>query len=397
MNRQCSVMVTGGYLSQNMGSAAMSVVTARELEKLGYKPWFLSKYPKEDADLAARYGISIVPARQLVFTFLVVPGLAIVAAVPGAMGLVRRRFFRGALLCYDIGGITFSGARGVGGFLINATWLILPLLLRIPVVKGAQAIGPFDRWYLRLFAPRLLRKAKVVHARGAQTEAILKQHDVECERSADIAFLLEPETIVGKEPICRDGDCLVIPSVVVARRYDRRYGHGAYRRMIAAAITRLRALGIAVMVLPHCYRASSNQISNDLPLARSIVAQVDDGQVTLVNPVGRSPGELKTIVGVAAVCVTGRFHGMIASLGMGVPTIVTAWSHKYLEVMSDFGQENLVIPWQSADGEALAQMVVDVLLNRSEIRAEILARLPQVIASARTNFTKLHVYAQAGL
>src|SRR5690606_1494653 len=140
-------------------------------------------------------------------------------------------------------------SRGLTGFVINVTWLLLPLLLGIPVIKGSQAIGPFTRPYLK-FSPYLLRKASAVYARGNETERFLRKSGIPCRGAPDVAFLLEPEPA----PVPTQPYIALVPSAVVRRRCDRLHGRGAYLAMLGEVVEKLVETKLGVLVVAHSYR-----------------------------------------------------------------------------------------------------------------------------------------------
>lgn len=396
-----TALITGGYVSQNMGSAAMSIVTARHLAAAGFKVRLLAKYPHDDKPLAKRYDVPLQAAPQLRTTLLVLPLLASSALLdrlfPAILPAIRRRWFGDARLCFDIGGITFSRERGLVGLLINATWLLLPILLRIPVVKGSQAIGPFGQGPLWRPVPALLRRVRRLYSRGATTQAFLAAADIPNIPAADIAFLLEAEVWELPAALAKRPFIAILPSSVVKRRYDRIHGEGAYVALLAEIVDRFACPERPVALIAHSYRAGETLNSNDLPVCRQLHAACRSADVTLVDVLGRSPGELKYLIAHALLCVSGRFHGMIAALASGVPVVVTGWSHKYREVLADFDQADAALSVDALSADLLSARIERAVAEEDTIRSALRAALPAVVESARRNFDWFAADAQATL
>jgi polysaccharide pyruvyl transferase WcaK-like protein len=364
-----------------MGAAAMSVVVAQRLKQQGYRVLLFSKCPSEDRQFAERYGIALRSANQLVYTLLVVPALVLTGWLPPARRWIRRRLFADIVAFYDVGGITFSASRGVSGFAINLTWLLLPLLLGLPVVKGSQAIGPFSRSYLKL-APALLRRVDRIYARGADSERYLLDAGVPCERVPDIAFLLAAEPA----PIPRRPYIAIVPSTVVMRRYDGVHGRGAYSMLMARVAADLASTECSIVVLAHSYRRDDTPVNNDYPLSQLIVQQANSPNVGLYDVFGKTPGQLKTVLGHGEVVLTSRFHAMVASLGSCVPVVVASWSHKYREVVETFGLADWVVPWEEMTRERLVERVVAARAQRRTISETLKCALPGIHDLAERNF-----------
>lgn len=56
-----------------------------------------------------------------------------------------------------------------------------------------------------------------------------------------------------------------------------------------------------------------------------------------------SAEEVKSLIGKMKLVVTSRFHGLISGLSQNIPTLCTSWSHKYEELLSDFGVSDNIL------------------------------------------------------
>jgi len=84
-----------------------------------------------------------------------------------------------------------------------------------------------------------------------------------------------------------------------------------------------------------------------------------------------------------------RFHAMVGALSIGVPVAVVGWSHKYLEVMKQFGLEEFVFDYSAHDPGALRAVVNRLLSERDARSADIMERLPGVQAQSRAQFEEM--------
>ena len=143
------------------------------------------------------------------------------------------------------------------------------------------------------------------------------------------------------------------------------------------------------MIAPHSYRAGLPEgRMNDGPVCREVAAACsDDGQVVGLDA-DLTAGELRRIVALGSVLVTSRFHAMISGLATVTPTVVVGWSHKYREVLDDFGLADFGL--DSAELRAPATIVHKVssaLENRGAIQEQIRAALPNVVQKSALNFS----------
>lgn len=78
---------------------------------------------------------------------------------------------------------------------------------------------------------------------------------------------------------------------------------------------------------------------------------------------------------------------MISGLATCTPTVVVGWSHKYREVLDDFGLADMGIDSAGLSEPArIVGVVSECLDHREEIAARIAAALPAVREKSMRNF-----------
>jgi len=86
---------------------------------------------------------------------------------------------------------------------------------------------------------------------------------------------------------------------------------------------------------------------------------------------------------------------MISGLATGTPTVVVGWSHKYREVMQEFGLEDFVVAFSEFNVETLVEISTTAWQRRGDVSNQIQAALPTVRDSAKTSLRSLMAAANA--
>jgi polysaccharide pyruvyl transferase WcaK-like protein len=88
------------------------------------------------------------------------------------------------------------------------------------------------------------------------------------------------------------------------------------------------------------------------------------------------------------VLVTSRFHAMISGLSTCTPTVVVGWSHKYREVLDDFGLADFGMDSTTlSHPEEIVEQVQRCIMNKSQIEMQIRQALPAVEERSALNFS----------
>ncbi|WP_194383512.1 polysaccharide pyruvyl transferase family protein [Microbacterium luteum] len=387
------ITIIGSALSGNKGASAMLEAAIQSLGERLDDPRFtlLSMYPREDAAQNPYPNLEILPAnpRQLGVT---INTLALMYSVlPFLRGTLRRhsrviRALAESSVLLDQGGITFTDGREK--FLLYNVASILPALnTRTPVFKCAQAVGPFqnpiNRWASRTFLPKaatIVTRGRITHeyaeglrltnlVAGADYAFSLALDGTECQqvsRHLDLSFF--DEDVVG-----------VCPSVVLQKKVDE--CGGDYVGQIVDFIGHVRAQGKRVLLLPHSVRTGTDKThNNDLPLCREIHARLTLGDDLLFVDRELSSQQLRYLIGRCSFFVASRFHAMVSSLAMAVPTLVIGWSHKYREVLEMFDLEEWAFGHDTLTPSHLAERFAALEGAREEVKAKLDEHLPGVRA-----------------
>ena len=144
----------------------------------------------------------------------------------------------------------------------------------------------------------------------------------------------------------------------------------------------------ADVIAPHSFRANKPEDRmNDGPVCREIAERLRDDTGVHHVDAELSAGELRTLVARSRVLVTSRFHAMISGLSTSTPTIVLGWSHKYREVLADFGLTDYGTDVSAlAAPERVVEMVAQCLASHDDLSRQIAQALPAVRAKSERNF-----------
>ena len=332
-------------------------------------------------------------------------------------GLPKGEFFKIARalaasdMLLDIGGITFSdGREKYLPFNILSIWPAM--LLKVPVIKLAQAVGPFNKPLNRFLARTFLFRCDHIFARGEKTAEFLHQFNYPNEKFdtvADIAFLYQSEFSLSTENEARVsslikrmeeakklGKKIVVfsPSILVESE-SRKQGLDYAGRFLDAVRT-LGPENYHYIFMPNATREGSDKAHNNdlLTLARMKtaweVAQVEDNLAADAEWVEYdiNTASIRRIISEADVLVTSRYHAMISGLALEIPTVVIGWGHKYRETMAYFGLEEYSLDFGSGQDD-LAAIISRVLQDPEVVKVKIHKNLPQVRQLSKKQFDYL--------
>ena len=396
-----SFSVTAATFTGNHGAEAMLRATLQGLrERLpGSAFHVFSYYPTEDRAMVRDPDTMVHSLTPLALIVRLTP-LAAAYTLCRALRLrvllsafpadVRAVAESDALL--DLAGVSFVEGREI--FLpFNVLSVAPALILGVPVVKLSQAMVPFRRPLNRGVARAVLRRCRALFARGADTRehlAALRLGD-RIRQAPDVAFLLEPgqgddpraevlDTVVRRRPAVRSvvGVC---PSSLLAGKVG-----APYLELLEKVVGHLVAEGDLILLFPNASRGSADAgpRNNDLHVIRALRQRLPDAvQAAVVAVEGdvHAP-EILTLLSAVDLALVSRFHAMVGALSTGRPVAVVGWSHKYAEVMGDFGMEAHVFDGRNVGPQDVLASLDAFRDDLEGWRVQIADRLPAVRAAA---------------
>jgi colanic acid/amylovoran biosynthesis protein len=392
----------GATITGNRGAESMLRAAVQRIPEFEPRVRFtlLSLYPKDDVAENRDSTLRIVPFTPVQLVFVAFP-LALLAGLLARLRLPHKflllmpalRAIHDADLVIDLSGISFIDGRS-SVLLYNVLVVLIPLLLKTPVMKYAQALGPF-RGKLNGWAARwLLPKVACLAARGR----ITREHLVGLrlppgivESCSDAAFAMQvgphaPETIaplLSQSAFARPVVCVSASSVV--EKLCRKRGVD-YPRQIATFIDYLiDQKGYGVCLLAHSARPGRKSTKNNDLLVCRRIAELVNRPECLLPKLTLDAEALRALIGECRFLVASRFHAMISGLATGVPTMLVGWSHKYAEVLEMFDLEKYALDYAELSEDALRQLFERLEREEEDVRSRIHRHLPSVVEASLKN------------
>lgn len=193
-----------------------------------------------------------------------------------------------------------------------------------PVVLLPQALGPFETKDISDSFHLIATAASVIYARDQQS---LLHSKVVASDYADIRLC--PDITFAESAVFREAkpDCpiLLVPNMRILDHSD--LDETTYLNAFEKTVGLAQGNG-PVRILIH------DEAGGDLEIARKLNARLSD-PIEIVREV--DPWALKMMISKALFVVGSRYHSLVAALSCGVPCVAVGWSHKYGELLADFG------------------------------------------------------------
>ncbi len=424
--KHITVAITAASYSGNKGAAAMLQSSISQLkERYGdsLQIRLMSVYPSEDRLQCPHAFVTIIPAQPQKVLCLVFPCAVLYRmfrwCAPLRAVLLNNEMLKTYLhtdLVIDEAGISFSDSRG---FLLNTysfACAAIPMLMGVPVVKYSQAMGPFANAYNRLLAKLVLPEMKLVTARGRMTDTYLRSIGVRRQERvyADGAFTMPDAPAVEKrvQKICETNGFSHMAALSVSSVVERKCRKAGidYCAIMAEFAVYLNRRGYQVFLLANAARMHVKKThNNDLPACDTVASiyhklqhkennrqkgtgsgikaqgQADSARGLIWERREMDAEEIRAWIGRCEFLVTSRFHAMVFALSKNVPVLLVGWSHKYQEVMEQFGLSEFAADYSDLSLEKLQNRFEIFLEQQEAIRERICKNLPAVKESSRKN------------
>lgn len=206
-----------------------------------------------------------------------------------------------------------------------------------PFIFMPQAFGPFTTAASKAAMVDIIKHATAIFVR----DAVSFEHLRQCQANLPAHVQLAVDFTIGlkvdvkatapmPDAVSRITSpyAVLIPNHKVVSKFNHANAESDYQSYVEAfadAATYLVAQGMQVVLLNHEGLEDAEICEKIANLSNTSTLQIDD------------PLALKQFIGGAKLVISSRFHGAINALSQAVPCIATSWSHKYQQMMADFG------------------------------------------------------------
>jgi len=231
-----------------------------------------------------------------------------------------------------------------------------------PLILLPQALGPFNNASTAKWCKKLFERASTCFARDKVSCDFTNQllHGSEkVMQFPDFTALIEsvePENYPISEPFCA-----IVPNM---RMIDKGGDKDGYVSFLSFVWTKLEEQGERVVFILH-------DANDDRHVVAMLEKQIKKKPVVWHH---NDPRVLKAVLGKARFVIGSRFHALVSALSQGTPCIGVGWSHKYPELLADYGCADLLV--KDVNDLHRAKLTINKLLSR-ENRYEYRARIEQ--------------------
>lgn len=399
--RRKKFLVCGACFAGNMGGSAMYESFLAQVEE-DYETMFLLKYPKDEISICTQNKYSFRKFTTIEMLVLGVP-FFILGSICKKLHLPHKWLAVGALKQYyendvlvDLSGIAFSDYRSFIDLVINTLWFLPAFVSGIPIIKLSQSLGPYEKRSVNFLARYVLKRIRVVIARGNNSYKVTKQllpNKKHIFNLPDVAMCLpvvsEEERSNILESVHLNGKkyITISPSIVV----DGLAGSQFYRDIMKKIVQQVYSMTkLPILFVPHTRNCTSavgvNNGGDDAVVCADIMASLQDSEIPVeILLGGYNAKELKSVIAGAEFMIGSRYHSLIAAMSSGVPSLALGWGHKYYEMFELFGMEKYVFEYHEFNEETILSKVQELVENYVNLQKQIEFRLSGVKKESEKN------------
>jgi polysaccharide pyruvyl transferase WcaK-like protein len=234
---------------------------------------------------------------------------------------------------------------------------------KIPYILMPQAFGPFDNKTNEYYTKKLFKYSSIIFVRDKESY----QHVINLNLEKDVIskIKLSPDITINNKPkriikpsVKSKRVCIILNEKIISSSEVDNISK-IYMKFISEIINNFHHLGKEVFLLNH-------EGNKDLSLCLEVKKVHRNIEIIDEN----DPWLIKSIIGQSSFVFSSRFHGLVNSLSQSIPSITIGWSHKYHELMSDFGQEKYLIQIDDKLTD-IAKLIKELVDNEMDVKSTL--------------------------
>ncbi|MBC8215997.1 MAG: polysaccharide pyruvyl transferase family protein [Candidatus Marinimicrobia bacterium] len=375
-----NIVLIGARLSDNLGGPSLAVSTMEVLKQEYPNANFTLLVPEQaylkDQKFESKYQITVLPFQaEKVLIYLLIKQwfkLSIGSEAYRKSILIIQK----SDLIADIWGIMFADSFRSVSFvskLREGIRLVYGRIVKTPVVKYTAAMGPFKSRWNRFFAKYYLNNfVDVILARDETTKTHLKNIHISTPifQVPDTAFLLP---LASVESAKKNNLVGISVSYQARNRYST---PSEYTTMMSEFIRDIiDRYGINIIIIPNEIEPGKD---DDCKIAVEINTRINHNRCKILETADLTASQIKGEIQECDVVIAARYHTIVASLSLGIPTLAIGWHHKYTGVLKLFHQENYMIDIRELDFDILSEKFSSLWKERKMAHGEIASYAKQV-------------------
>ncbi len=382
------IILIGAAIAQNFGGPSVLLSTCKVLD--AYFP--SAEYTlistiqendglEKDKIIARKLGMNVY-ARPTPFQTLIILVYSIFSRLyPGFVppdysnSAKLFRELKKSDILIDIWGIVYADELDYGFFrsAYNGMHYIIGKMLKMPVIKYTADIGPFNHYWNRIFGIFYLNMADLIIGRSEETKNLITKAGITTPVIVcpDTAFLLPTtQNLEYQDILSKNINNSLIIGISVSRTIEKKEKQiGIYAEVMAKLADYLiTEYDARIVLIPNEIFA---QREDDIFTAQEIHNLIQHkNNVILISKEYFAP-ELKGIIELCDIMIAARYHSIVASLSLGIPTLAISWHHKYPEIMDLFGQRKFTCSIDELTPEIIISLFDELWKNKDLIHIVI--------------------------
>lgn len=437
MGKKINVVITGSWTSLNKGDAGIMVTLIQSLKSIipSVNITIVAKDPEKDAlryrekcvgapisapksslntknryaKAIARRVVNLLDMLYVLFKLACYFIASLIARVLTRCTLPRIflgsgfdafQAFCNADVIFGVGGGYLSHISGVRGFTFHAIQLVIPKLLRKPVLLCPCSIGPYHKDLLGILSKLVLDKIDCIVLREAQSYEYISSMGVTLPRlevTVDLAFGLVPvkrcealDLLKRQAPVFHQHCQLLVgmtandwpfPELRQDERTERQETY--FQSVVSICNYIIEVLHGTVCFLPQNIECQPRR--NVIVAATKIRSMVRMPERVCVIENEQTPEELKGLYGLMDICVVSHMHGLIYSVSQFTPALAFTYEPKFYGMLKMLEMEDLAVDRYLATPETAMTKFDYLLKNREKIQRKLEVRMDYISSLYENN------------